>query len=101
MKVLIKKLRASDNPKYPTAASQEKYDQDKSDSKSVPVDYEVVVTIGSKIQVGESIHSAVESRNGIKATGIFSTSPITSIEEQEDGMLVETNNSVYIIKEIQ
>ena len=93
MKRLIKitKLKAVENPKYPTASMADyEFGQDNM-GLSLPVDYYVEGYLKREIKVGQSVIVERISRNGIKSLGIFCTSEVTEVFEGG----FKTLNSVY------
>jgi|TARA_R110002167_G_scaffold37273_3_gene116911 hypothetical protein len=52
-------------------------------------------------KVGETMNALREERNGVKQAGLFSSSRVVSIEEEEGFSLVKTQNSVYKVTEIK
>jgi len=64
---------------------------DHNDYKSLPLDYEVEGTLFAPITIGECVRLARDVRNGVKAEGIFVTSPVTEITATS----FSTKNSIY------
>lgn len=100
----ITKLKASDDPSYPTADTHDDYRHSVTsfpikhkDSRLSPsVDYWVIGDITCPPQVGVSVMMDRWVRNGVLARGRFSTSPVVKINENG----FETMNSVYKLEEV-
>lgn len=60
---------------------------------SVPVEYEVVVTLERDIEEGQNFQGIRTERNGVEAFGYFVTSPIQKINPESQTF--ETLNSIY------
>lgn len=58
---------------------------------SLPIDYTAEGELLHGIRVGEPVIIARDYRNGIKATGMMQTSPVTEVTENT----FKTKNSVY------
>jgi hypothetical protein len=94
-KVKISKLKAVDNPKFLTPDKNNyKYGED-NNGTSIPIDYYIVGTLLYDIEVGKPARILRENRNGVEALGVFVTSLIKSIEENKNGLLFHTENSIY------
>jgi len=89
--VRIVKLNAVENPVSPTPDMKDYIPGQDNGPVSIPVAYEITGTLNDDIEVGKGISALRTTRNGVRALGLFTTSPVTKIE----GDLVSTNNSVY------
>jgi hypothetical protein len=58
---------------------------------SIPIDYTIEGDLTETITVGKSVKVIRETRNGVKALGIFHTSPVTEVTDRT----FRTLNSVY------
>ncbi len=94
--VTIKKLKAVDNPKYPTPPVEGYiYGVDNGDV-SLPVEYEIEGKLLTNIEVGSCVSVARERRNSTYAPGLFASSVVASI----NGNKFLTQNSVYEVVKI-
>jgi hypothetical protein len=59
--------------------------------KSIPIEYTLEGTLVNPLTVGESVIVLRETRNGVAATGLFQSSPVTLITNTS----FYTANSVY------
>jgi len=71
------------------------------DNLSPPIDYYVEGVPMAAPKVGESFMMLRDNRNGIRVTGIFTTSKVIKIDELSDCIIVTTNNSIYKLEKIQ
>ena len=60
--------------------------------RSLPVDYSVGGSLVTNIEIGERIEVLRFERNGIRALGIFTSSPVRGVDEFSR---IITDNSVY------
>ena len=79
-------LPAIDSGKYVPGT-----DQTLKEHKSLPVQYEIEGELLENIEVGKSVQVFRTKRNGIEVGGMFTTSPVTSVNEKE----FTTANSKY------
>jgi hypothetical protein len=94
-KVKISKLKAGENPEYPTSDKNNfKYGED-NEGFSLPIDYYVTGTLLYDLKVGKPAHILRENRNGVEALGVFQTSIINTIEKVDNGLIFYTLNSIY------
>lgn len=94
MRVKVKKIGVSKNPAYPTPDAKDFVAGKENEGVSLPVEYWIEGELNSVPQIGTGIVVARDIRNGVKASGIFHSSPIVKIE----GNRVETENSVYEVE---
>ena len=62
---------------------------------SLPVDYEMMGFLLRPIKVGEAVRLWRISRNGVKAEGLFISTPVQEVRGRES---VITSNSIYEVK---
>lgn len=96
MKPYIKltKIKASDNPEYPTPHWNAYKHGGVNKGTSIPVDYWVEGYLIKPIEVGQSVAIDRTVRNGEKISGIMVTSKIIEI----NGDILQTLNSIYKIE---
>lgn len=92
--VKVTKVGIAENAHYDTASTVE-YIYGQSNLKSPPIDYWLTGELGDEPVKGMPIIIARDTRNGIKVSGFFRSSPITKIE----GNKYYTYNSIYIIED--
>lgn len=97
MKIKIKKLSPSKNPKIATAERKDYRLGYASNDKSLFVDYEAIGEAQEKPKVGSSFKMLRYERNGVKCLGFFVTSEIVKVEDNT----FETQNSIYEWEEIK
>lgn len=68
--------------------------QDQDANVSLPVEYTVEGELVGKMQVGNSVVIARDTRNGVKVPGLFQTSTVTEVTATQ----FKTRNSVYNYK---
>ena len=96
-KVKITKLKAAENPKYPTP-DFDGYELGKENGNvSLPAEYTLEGIMEKDPVVGSSVFVERTSRNGVKSYGCFYTSPVTEITENG----FKTQNSVYQVDVIE
>ena len=61
---------------------------------SLPIEYTIEGNLIGEMEIGEPVTVARDTRNGVKVTGIFTTSPVQEIK----GHTFKTRNSVYNFK---
>lgn len=64
---------------------------------SLPVDYEIEGKLITDLVVGQPLEVFRTSRNGVSASGMFNTSPLTVVAP---GMF-QTQNSTYLIEVLE
>lgn len=98
-KVSIKKVGAVASPKYPTPMASEYVPGGGgvNDGKSLPLDYESLGVLVGDIEVGRRIYMDRTHRNGVAVPGALTSSPVQSIQPSDNGMLVFTENSLYLV----
>jgi len=96
----LTKLKATQNGVAVTASSIDSYRS--SDDLSPPVDYYVEGYPYIPPKVNSPLVFIRDNRNGVKIGGIMKTSTVIEISLAEDGVsqILETNNSVYLLKEL-
>lgn len=94
--VKITKIGVADNYKV-ESATWEQYAVGKENSMSLPVEYQVEGFLLKDIVVGHSIRVDRRYRNGDKVNGVF----ISSAVESFDGKVATTQNSQYLVEEIE
>lgn len=65
-----------------------------------PIDYYVEGAALAAPKVGESFMMLRDNRNGIRVTGIFTTSKVNKIDELSSCIILTTNNSIYKLEKI-
>lgn len=92
-KIKIKKIAAVEGGL--PAIEFDKYvpgtDQTVAENKSLPIEYEIEGELLNPIEVGKSVKVFRTKRNGVEASGMFSTSPIVNFNDTQ----FVTANSVY------
>jgi nanoRNase/pAp phosphatase (c-di-AMP/oligoRNAs hydrolase) len=71
------------------------------EGKSAPIDYWMVGELVREIKVGESILMDRWNRNGVVKKGIFVSSTVKKIEEQENCTYITTLNSLYKLENVE
>lgn len=94
------KINISPEAVYAAAQSVEEYWHGDNDL-APPIDYYVEGVALAAPKVGESFMMLRDNRNGIRVTGIFTTSKVVKIDELSDCLILTTNNSVYKLEKIQ
>jgi hypothetical protein len=96
-KVKITKLKAAENPKYPTP-DFEGYELGKENGNvSLPSEYTIEGIMEKDPVVGSSVFVERASRNGVKSFGLFYTSLVTEITENG----FKTQNSIYQLEVLE
>ena len=67
---------------------------------SLPIDYTIKGELAYPIEEGLAICAARFERNGEKISGVFTTTPVVSMEYRNGVIMVKTANSVYLIESI-
>lgn len=100
-KVQITKIEPVEKPLCRTPLKEE-YVCGKEQDEDVSLfnGYCAVGILERPIECGKSIRMLREDRNGVKAFGIFATSPVNSVDSYEDHTIVKTDNSVYKVEYI-
>jgi hypothetical protein len=62
---------------------------------SLPVDYTVTGRLVREIEEGSPCVIMRHTRNGKSISGVLQTSPVQSVDENEEGYVVKTQNSIY------
>lgn len=91
--VKITKLAAVNNAKYQPASWDDYEIGEINSNVSIPVDYWIEGYLHDELKVGAPAIVSRYSRNGVKSSGVFTTSLVVKITEQG----FETLNSVYIM----
>jgi hypothetical protein len=101
MKVKITKIGKLEEPRVQTADWSE-YTPGGFNSLSPPVEYTIKAVIHDydPIEVGGFIRADRYERNGESVEGIFNSSRITKVENENGNLKVTTGNSVYLIEKI-
>lgn len=94
--VTVKKLKACDNPAFPTPKFEDYRPGEDNGPVSLPVEYTITGKLLYDVQPGGLIFVARDSRNGVPIDGNFCSSPVVKIE----GNQVFTRNSVYQVTQI-
>lgn len=68
--------------------------------KSLFVGYTIKGSMYNNVEVGQPIEIWRNERNGVKIQGFFKSSNVNSITPLRDGFEIETDNSLYFLKEI-
>lgn len=99
MKVKITKLNQVSNPVVKTAV-KDNYICGKEQDEEVSLfnGYCAIGVLERDIECGKSIRMLREDRNGVKAFGLFVTSPVKSINSYEGYTIANTDNSIYKIE---
>ncbi|XHR27227.1 MAG: hypothetical protein ACFUZC_14900 [Chthoniobacteraceae bacterium] len=97
MKVRVTKLAAAPNAIVETAEWRE-YKLGEANAKSLPVDYELTGELLAPPRIGEGLMVFRETRNGVRAEGLFTTSPIVEGEKCGEALRLVTGNSVYLLE---
>ena len=104
MKIKITKLSAVKDPIVRTALKEEYICGREQDEEVSPFEgYWAIGILESPIEVGKPIRMLRENRNGVMAHGIFVTSVVKSIKNRDiisPTKIIETDNSVYEVREI-
>lgn len=98
--VLIHKIAAAEAPHLPTPSASEYVPGEYNGAVSVPVDYEVMGSLANDIVIGDGAVMYRTHRNGIRAFGIWQTSPITEINSRPNFVEFKTQNSIYHLYEL-
>jgi hypothetical protein len=96
-KIEIKKLSPVENPLAPTPEFKDYKVGEDNGEVSLPVEYVAEGILEADIEVGKSVRMLRTKRNGVMTPGLFSTSPIQKIE----GDKLYTQNSVYVVKQLE
>lgn len=96
--VELRKLRPVDNPIVTTPDSKDYEYGEKNIGKSLPVDYTVTGMLQYDVELGKSVIIHRDTRNGVKVSGLLTTSPVRDIEATNGGLIIHTDNSVYDMK---
>jgi hypothetical protein len=101
MKVKITKIGKLEEPRVQTADWAE-YIPGAFNSLSPPVEYTIKAVIHDydSIEVGGFIWADRYERNGEPVQGVFRSSRITKVENENGNLKVTTGNSIYLIEEI-
>lgn len=98
-KVKITKVGVVAGSKYRTA-SKEEYDPGMDNGLvSPPVDYEVRGTLAGDVVLGQPILVERTHRNGLPVRGGMVTSRVTCVSFKDNGVVVTTGNSQYLLVE--
>lgn len=105
----LTKLSSCTNPVAPSAGSMDEYRKSLNamrlqDQLSPSVDYWVEGTLldDRLPKIGSSISIIRDIRNGLKCSGIMTTTTLTAIEEYKDGSYrLTTQNSVYLLDPVK
>ena len=93
--VRLEKQEAVEEPEVPTP-SNEDYEAGKENfGVSVPKGYWIIGRLINDPEVDTMLHIARDCRNGVKVSGVLTTSPVTKVDEAVFGLRLETLNSVY------
>lgn len=95
--VRLTKIKASENPEFPTPYWNAYKHGVVNKKTSIPIDYWVEGYLVDPIKVGESAVINRTVRNGEKAYGLMCTSKILEI----NGDIFETLNSIYKIEYLE
>lgn len=93
--VMIRKFAAVENPVARTPAARDYFPEGLNPGVSVPVDHTIEGDLLHDVVIGEAMTAYRRRRNGVEMPGIFQSTPVVSIEEEEGRSVVRTANSVY------
>lgn len=93
--VKLTKLNPVDDPKFPTPDLENYSCGEVNDDVSLPNSYTVTGYIHGDVEVGMSVFITRDTRNGVECTGVLRTSPVVSFEESDNGLVINTANSIY------
>jgi len=96
--VKIKKVNTVDVPVCPTPEWRDYILGEDNGDVSPPLEYTIEGIEMSSPVVGEGYRVLRTNRNGVKKLGLFSTSIVKKITSIENDTIIETTNSVYMIK---
>lgn len=96
--IQISKLRATDNPEFPTSNVKDFIHGAINPGVSLPAEYTATGILQREVEVGKGLFMIRDSRNGAPSLGILQTSPVTDIFPITDGLIIHTANSVYELK---
>jgi len=103
--ISLEKIDTSPNPTSPPTAWEKWILGSFDNQASLPISYTLKGYLMAQIDVGNPIRLLRIERNGIKALGLFESTPIVEIREEG---LIETYNSIYrlsleesVAKEVQ
>jgi len=68
--------------------------QEQDGNVSLPLEYTIEGNLIGEMEIGEPVIVARDTRNGVKVSGMFTTSPVQEI----NGRTFKTRNSVYHFK---
>lgn len=98
--IRITKLGSVGEPCH-TTPTWEEYKKDKASCYSIPTNYTCEGYLLSDIEEGWRISMKRMIRNGVERLGIFTSSAIQKITEQDDfRMVFETHNSRYLVEKV-
>lgn len=97
------KINTSEHPLFSSASSVEEYRETLGLKYgfSPPVDYYVEGKVLVAPEVGKQFSMARDNHNGVVTAGLFQTSRITSVFDDEEGNLIfSTQNSIYKLEKL-
>lgn len=91
--VKITKIKAVDSPLCPTPPMCEHIAGQPNVGTSLPIEYWVTGHLIDDVEVGKSVVVTRDCRNGVKTSGLFTTSTVTEITDSG----FKTLNSEYLL----
>lgn len=99
-KIYLEKIEESSNPLCPTPKFEDYFSGEDNGNVSIPISYNIEGVLLNDINIGQSIIALRSKRNNIEYSGLFSTSDVKTISAVDGFTMIETNNSIYRMKEI-
>lgn len=96
--VSVVKVDTSENPEHETPDWEDHEHGSVNPRQSLPIEYSVEGSLIFAISEGSPMVIRRHKRNGEEISGFMETSPIQSLEEREESVVVETMNSVYYVE---
>lgn len=98
--VSVTKVDVSEDPEYETPAWEDHNQGSHNPQQSLPVEYNVEGSLARGIVEGLPMVIHRHKRNGREVGGVMQTSAVQNVKSREDGVIVETLNSIYSLTEI-
>jgi len=97
-RVRVRKIGAVEKPVAPSAEwSKFILGQDVNGDVSLPIEYELEGVQMGDPKLNHPYVIARDTRNGVKITGQFTSTPVQSITTTSYGVIFETANSIYTV----
>ena len=96
-KISLTKIGVAENGEIPSATWEE-YALGVENAKSVPIGYEIQGVLLSSIEAGRAVVIYRTHRNGLAVHGVTETSTIINIKLIDNGLILSTLNSIYLMQ---